>query len=237
MPIDTTRNATEILQAVERLAGALTGSGSEELRVALVSDLLNGDLNVNLNGQSGDVEVALSSDSLTGSLDVDVAEVSAGTLTVTDDGALDVNSLPSITIGTDNVGVAKETTLSSVDSALNSLAGALDGDVFEVEGDVLRTVVENDSEPPPFPDVGQLTVSTAGSPEALVSQSAPVASGVKVKALPTNASATHVWVTGGSKSQAYVLAAGDEVFVPIDDASKIILDVDTGGDGVSFIAA
>ncbi|MCS4157670.1 hypothetical protein [Salinibacter ruber] len=75
--------AATLIQRVTALVDALqSGQADDEIRVALASDLLSGNLDVNLNGQSGSVNVNLSSDSLAGALDVDIAANSNGTLQV-----------------------------------------------------------------------------------------------------------------------------------------------------------
>jgi len=79
---DSGASAT-LIERVTALVDALTsGQADDEVRVALASDLLSGDLDVNLNAQNGNVDVTLSGDSLTANLDVDLAEVSAAPLDV-----------------------------------------------------------------------------------------------------------------------------------------------------------
>jgi len=120
---------------------------------------------------------------------------------------------------------------------VRSILDKLDDALTSVGSDEVRVTIENGASPVAFPDTGRRTVSTAGSPEALVSAPAPVASGVEVKAMPGNGNTAYVWISGEGKSDSYPLAAGDEVFMPVDDASKVIVDVDTGGDTVAFVAA
>jgi len=62
-------------------------------------------------------------------------------------------------------------------------------------------------------------------------------SGAEVRALPTNSGNAYVWISSGSKSESRILTPGDEVFLPTSDLSNVIVDVDTGGEGVSVVAA
>jgi hypothetical protein len=83
---------------------------------------------------------------------------------------------------------------------------------------------------------GQKTVSTAGSAEALASSQALV-SGVQIKALAGNTNNVYVGDSDVDSNTGFVLAAGEEVFIEVDDLATVYLDVDTNGEGVSYIAS
>lgn len=132
---DSALSAT-LIERVTALVDALTsGQADDEIRVALATDLLTGNLDVNLNAQSGSIEVDLAADSLAGSLDVDLAEISHGTVTVTDDGSFVVSGIPAT---------------ASDGSALPDTAVVVAGDdgtdtrLFQLRGDDLKVSVEND---------------------------------------------------------------------------------------------
>lgn len=220
-----------IKTAAQALDDALASNATDEVRVASPSplDVSAAEVDVDIASQTlTNVSVELASDSLAGSLDVDLANVSSGTLAVEQQTPVKVEDSQGTAIDP-----ATEQKLESVRSLLDKLDDAL----ASAGSDELRVNLKNGASPVSFPDVGRQTVSTSGSPEALVSGPAPVASGVRVKALPGNGNTVYAWITGGSKAEAFVLAAGDEVFIPVDDASKVVVDVDSGGDSVSYVAA
>lgn len=170
-------------------------------------------------------------------------DVSAATVEVQEATALDVSGA---TVPTEQQSPVKveNTNGTAIDPAtegkledVRALLDKLDDALTSVGSDEVRTTIENGASPVEFPDVGRRTVSTAGSPESLVSAPAPVASGVEVKAMPGNTGTVFVFISGESKADSYPLSPGDEVFMPVDDASKVIVDVGTGGDTVAFIAA
>jgi len=112
-------------------------------------------------------------------------------------------------------------------------------------GNVLKSGIPNighgrpddNATPVPTPIVERKTVSTSGTPEAVRGSATSLGSGAEVRGLPTNTGNAYVWISGGSKSQSRILTPGDEVFIPTDDLSNIKVDVDTGGEGVSIVAA
>jgi hypothetical protein len=133
---DSTVAAT-LLERVTALVDVLTsGQANDELRVALAQDILSGDLDVNLNAQNGDIEVSLNDDSLTGNLDVDVADISHGTVTVTDDGSFVLSDMP-----------ATASRGGSLPSSAVVVAGddGTDTHLLQLNGDNLRVSVENDT--------------------------------------------------------------------------------------------
>jgi len=198
-------------------------------------------------------------------VDVDLAsqtgpalDVSGATVPVQEASALDVSAATvevqeatALDVSASTVPVEQQTPVQVEDSSgtpidpategklesVRSLLDKLDDALTSVGSDEVRVTIENGASPVAFPDTGRRTVSTSGSPESLVSAPAPVASGVEVKAMPGNTGTAFIFISGESKADSYPLAPGDEVFMPVDDASKVIVDVDTGGDTVAFIAA
>jgi hypothetical protein len=83
---------------------------------------------------------------------------------------------------------------------------------------------------------GQKTVATAGTAEALAA-SQEIEAGVQIKALSGNGGNVYVGGSGVDSSSGFVLAAGEEIFVEVDDLAAVYLDVDSGGEGVSYIAS
>lgn len=185
-------------------------------------------------------------------------DVSAATVDVQEASALDVSAATvevqeatALDVSASTVPVEQQTPVQVEDSggtaidpategkleSVRALLDKLDDALTSVGSDEVRATIENGASPVAFPDTGRRTVSTAGSPESLASAPAPVASGVEVKAMPGNTGTAFIFISGESKADSYPLAPGDEVFMPVDDASKVIVDVGTGGDTVAFIAA
>ena len=81
---------------------------------------------------------------------------------------------------------------------------------------------------------GQKTVTTAGTAEALASSTA-VKSVVK-KALYSNTGKVYVGNSSVGSGNGFELEPGDAVGIEIDDLSKIYIDVEVSGEGVSYIA-
>ena len=240
------------IEDISLVTGQATKSGSLPVTLASDEDTVSVQEDTPLDVSAAEVDVDLASQ--TGpALDVSGAtvavqeasalDVSAATVEVQEAAALDVSAatVPTEqqtpvqieTSGGTAIDPATEQKLESV----RALLDRLDDSLTSVGSDEVRTTIENGASPVAFPDTGRRTVSTAGSPEALVSAPAPVASGVEVKALPSNAGTAFIFISGESKADSYPLAPGDEVFMPVDDASKVIVDVGTGGDTVAFIAA
>jgi hypothetical protein len=81
---------------------------------------------------------------------------------------------------------------------------------------------------------GQKTVSSAGTAEALAS-SQELVSGVTIKALAGNGGDCYVGGSSVDSSTGFVLDAGEQIFIEIDDLAAVYLDVDSDGEGVSYI--
>jgi len=103
--------------------------------------------------------------------------------------------------------------------------------------DEIRVSSVKGATPVPTPIVERKLISSAGSPEAVRGSTTSLGSGAEVRALPTNSGNAYVWISSGSKSESRILTPGDEVFLPTSDLSNVIVDVDTGGEGVSIVAA
>ena len=127
---------------------------------------------------------------------------------------------------------ASDTTLTAVRDALQALDDALASNGT----DQVRTDITSISSPSTI-ESGQKTVSSAGTAEALVGTSTPISEGVTIKALAGNGGTVYVGDSGVSASAGFELASGERVFVVVDDLSTVHIDVDTGGEGVSFIAS
>lgn len=82
---------------------------------------------------------------------------------------------------------------------------------------------------------GQTTVAAAGTPVQLYT-SQVLEAGVFIKALAGNGGDIIVLHAPGA-ANGFVLAAGESVFIEIDDLAKVWLDTTSGGDGVSFIGS
>ena len=82
---------------------------------------------------------------------------------------------------------------------------------------------------------GQTTVAIAGTAQALA-ESQPLMNGVLVKALDDNTNLVYVGNASVDSTNGYILLADASVFVEIDDLIKLFIDVDTAGEGVSWLA-
>lgn len=59
------------------------------------------------------------------------------------------------------------------------------------------------------------------SAEPLTATVTPCVSGITVKAMPTNTAKIYVGASGVTTATGYPLSAGESVFVPVDDVSKV----------------
>lgn len=83
---------------------------------------------------------------------------------------------------------------------------------------------------------GQKTVTSAGTEEALAASQA-ILSGVRIKALAGNTNNVYVGANPVTSSTGFVLDAGEEVFIEVANLATVFIDVDTNGEGVSYIAS
>lgn len=81
---------------------------------------------------------------------------------------------------------------------------------------------------------GQKTVASAGTEEAL-GASTELTSGVRVKALAGNTNNVYVGANPVTSGTGFVLDAGEEVFIEVANLATVYIDVDTNGEGVSYI--
>lgn len=79
---------------------------------------------------------------------------------------------------------------------------------------------------------GTKTVTSSGTPEALVGSSTPCR-GALVKALFTNTGVVYI---GSASSQNFPLEPGESVSIPIDDLASLKVRVTTNGEGVAYLA-
>lgn len=90
----------------------------------------------------------------------------------------------------------------------------------------------------PLPETivhGQKAVTAAGTAEALAAEETPLTSGVRIKAHSDNTGVIYVGDSSVDSTNGFILAAGEELFVEIDDLATCFIDAGTNGDGVSFI--
>lgn len=81
---------------------------------------------------------------------------------------------------------------------------------------------------------GQKAVTSHGTAEAL-GVSTALTSGVRIKALAANTG--NIYVGGASVDSAtgFVLGAGEEVFVEVDDLASVYIDSDVDAEGVCYV--
>jgi hypothetical protein len=99
----------------------------------------------------------------------------------------------------------------------------------------LEIAVQDISTPAAFFS-GTKDVTTAGTQEALAGAQA-LQSGVTIKAKAGNSGNVYVQNSGDAAGAGFILAAGEQVFVEVADLATVYLDVDTSGEGVSYIAS
>lgn len=83
---------------------------------------------------------------------------------------------------------------------------------------------------------GQQTVAVAGTAVVLAA-SQSLRSGVRVKADTTNNGFVYVGNASVDSTHGFILAGGDEVFIEIDDISKVYIDASINDQGVSYVAS
>ncbi len=83
---------------------------------------------------------------------------------------------------------------------------------------------------------GKKTVTTAGGAEALAA-STSMTHDVSIKALAANTGNVYVGSSSVDSTNGYVLDAGESVVITIDNLATVYLDVDTNGEGVTYIAS
>lgn len=83
--------------------------------------------------------------------------------------------------------------------------------------------------------VGQKRVATPGTELPLTATTKPLTTGVTVRALTANTNPVFIGLNPVTSTTGFVLLAGEELFIPIDDANKVYVDATTATEGVSFI--
>ena len=166
-------------------------------------------------------------------------------LAVDGDGHLqvDVLSAPTIDIGDISKGTQTNDVKITLDGEAVILGSPTDGTyIGDIKfGESLPAGTNNigkvdiNSEPTPSTIYnGKKTVTTAGTAEALASSTA--VKSVVIKALYSNTGKVYVGNSSVSSANGIELEAGDAIGIDIDDLSKIYIDVDNNGEGVSYIA-
>lgn len=84
---------------------------------------------------------------------------------------------------------------------------------------------------------GQKTVTTAGTEVALGSTQALTEGIVTVKALHGNTGWIYVGKNPVTSSTGYVLDAGEQITLTVDDIADVFVDSSVNGEGVSWIAS
>lgn len=213
MPALTVKDANGQVQEIELPSDPIEHAQLEALLAALASN----------GGDQLRVEVTAA---------LPAGSNNVGTVGVTTLPDVTVASLPNVTLGaalpsgSNNIG--------TVDIGSTPLAG-LTGALASNGSDEVR--VTQVGGPPTDLHAGQKTVSTSGTPEALVGTSQPLAEGVEVKALASNSGAAYVQPQGAGAGDGFELAAGESVALAVDDLQKVYVDVDTDGEGVSYIGS
>lgn len=84
--------------------------------------------------------------------------------------------------------------------------------------------------------MGQNAITTAGAEEALASSQA-LLSGVTVKALHANTGMIYVGTNPVTSTTGFVLDAGEQIFIEVDNLADVYVDCSVSGEGVSFIGS
>lgn len=88
---------------------------------------------------------------------------------------------------------------------------------------------------PSAPLTDQVTVAAHGTAVPLAGASTPLVSGVRIKALAANTGDIYVGGASVDSATGFVLDAGEEVFVEIDDLASVYIDSGVDAEGVSYI--
>lgn len=106
-------------------------------------------------------------------------------------------------------------------------------DPIQVEGEIIISGIN----PPSTFITNQVVVTTQGTAEPLAASSTPLVEGtVEITALPTNTGLIYVGDSNVSSSDGHVLSPDKTTVFRTDDLSKIYVDTNTSGHGVSFVA-
>lgn len=83
---------------------------------------------------------------------------------------------------------------------------------------------------------GQKTVTTAGTQVALGTSTVLPSGLLRIKALHANTGMIYVGSSTVDSSTGFVLDAGEEIVVPINNLASVYIDSSENGEGVSYIA-
>ena len=116
----------------------------------------------------------------------------------------------------------------TADGDLAAIAAALAG--------VLNTTVASVTLPSAVL-ADQVAVTSAGTAVPLTDESTSLTSGVRVKALADNTGTVYVGDENVAAATGYPLAAGEEVFVEINDLATVYVDAAEDGDAVAYLGS
>jgi len=84
---------------------------------------------------------------------------------------------------------------------------------------------------------GRRDVTTAGTAEPIILDSILIEDKVTIKANEGNTGNIYVGNNSVTNANGLILSAGESVDLKIDDLSKVYVDADVAGDGISYIAS
>lgn len=80
---------------------------------------------------------------------------------------------------------------------------------------------------------GQTTVTTAGTPVQLASNTATTS--ITIRAFASNSGKIYIGTVGVTSSTGFILSSDETVSIDLDNLDKIYLNSDNNGEGVSYI--
>lgn len=81
---------------------------------------------------------------------------------------------------------------------------------------------------------GKKTIATPGD-EAVLTDSGILRIGVTVKALSTNTDVVFIGDSSVTSANGFQLAAGEQIFIPVNNLNQVYVDVVVGSEGVTYI--
>lgn len=114
------------------------------------------------------------------------------------------------------------------------LSGAITGGLMHITGTITGTVTAIVAPATQLIN-GQTTVATANTHGVL--GNGLLASGVRVKALHANTGWIYVGQDGVTATTGYVLDAGEDVFLEVDNLADVYICPSVNGEGVSYIGS
>lgn len=119
-------------------------------------------------------------------------------------------------------------------SDINAAVSALDNALQSNATDELRVDVLDVAQPPTVYS-GQTAVTTAGTAVALAGATT-LRAGCTIRAKTANVGNIYVGPSSVNDTNGHILAAGEVVYLEIDDLAEVYLDADNSADGVSYLA-